>query len=170
MFIIESIGRQIEDMEDRILRDAGEAIVEDIYSHKTELNFLRKVVRPLREIMLHVMKSENPFMHNQNIHYMNDLNDHVIQITDTIELYNNLLTDQLNAYNSNVSNRMNEVMKVLTIFASIFIPLTFIAGIYGMNFEFIPELKFKYAYPVFWLVVLMIGAGLLVFFRRKRWL
>ena len=170
MLIIESIGRQIENLEDKIHRDPSHAVVEEIYNHKTELNFLRKAVRPLKEILIHVLKSENPFMQEKNVQYVKDLNDHVIQVADSIELYNNLLADQLNAYNSNMSNRMNDIMKVLTIFAAIFIPLTFIASIYGMNFDYIPELKFKYAYPIFWLGVIFIASSLLIYFKRKKWL
>jgi magnesium transporter len=93
----------------------------------------------------------------------------VIQVTDTIELYSSLLSDQLNAYNSSLSNRMNEVMKVLTMFAAIFIPLTFFTGIYGMNFQYMPELKFKISYPIFWFGVILIGSVLLYYFKRKKW-
>ena len=99
-----------------------------------------------------------------------DLDDLVIQAAEAIELYNGMISDHLNIYSTNVNNRINEVMKVLTIFASIFIPLTFLAGIYGMNFEYIPELGFKYSYLIFWIVVLSVGIGLLIFFRRKKWL
>ena len=170
MLIIESIGREIENLEDKIHIDQSHAVVEEIYNHKTELNFLRKAVRPLKEILMQVLKSENPFMQENNVQYLKDLNDHVIQVADTLELYYNLLSDQLNAYNSNMSNRMNDIMKVLTIFAAIFIPLTFVAGIYGMNFEHIPEIKYKYAYPIFWLGVISIASGLLIYFKRRKWL
>jgi magnesium transporter len=104
------------------------------------------------------------------MHYLRDLNDLVIQASEAIELYSGMISDHLNIYTTNVSNRINEVMKVLTIFASIFIPLTFIAGIYGMNFVHMPELAFRYSYLIFWIVVVIVGIGLLIFFKRRRWL
>lgn len=169
-FLIEDIGSRVEDLEDRLFAKEDSKIVEEIYVFKTELNFLRKTVRPVKDLMTALVRSETSYFEEANKLYLKDLFDLVVQSTDAIELYNNLVSDQLNMYNSNVSNRMNEVMKVLTIFASIFIPLTFIAGIYGMNFEYLPELKYKLAYPIFWLVVLLVAGGLLIYFKRKKWL
>lgn len=168
--LLENLGRKVEELEDKIFSNNDANIVEEIYTYKIELNFLRKSIRPVKDLMTHLLKSENSFFHDENRKYLIDLHELVIQSTDAIESYNNLISDQLNIYNANVGNRMNEVMKVLTIFASIFIPLTFIAGIYGMNFEYFPELKYKFAYPVFWLVILSMIGGLLIYFRRKKWL
>ncbi len=168
--LIESLGYKIEELEDRIFLKRDDTIVSQIYSYKTDLNFLRKNVRPVKDLMTSLIKSENSYFQDENKSYLKDLFELVVQSTETIELYNNLISDQLNIYNTNISNRMNEVMKVLTIFASIFIPLTFIAGIYGMNFEYFPELKYKYAYPVFWGVVLLMIGILLIYFKRKKWL
>ncbi|WP_346858147.1 magnesium/cobalt transporter CorA [uncultured Draconibacterium sp.] len=169
-FLIENIGAKVEDLEDRLFTKIDAKIVEEIYSFKTELNYLRKTVRPVKDVMTALMRSENSYFEDTNREFLTDLADMVVQSTDAIELYNNLVSEQLNIYNSNVSNRMNEVMKVLTIFASIFIPLTFIAGIYGMNFEYIPELGFKYSYLIFWIVVLLVTGVLLYYFKRKKWL
>lgn len=168
--LIENIGRKVEDLEDKIFQNKDDTIAEEIYNFKTELNFLRKSVRPVKDLMIHLLKSENSNFQEANKKFLVDLNELVIQSTDAIELYNNLLSDQLNYYNTTVSNRMNEVMKMLTLYASIFIPLTFIAGVYGMNFDYIPELQYRYAYPIFWLVVGLVGGGILVHFRRKKWL
>lgn len=168
--IIEDIGSRVEQLEDKIFLKKEPGIAEEIYTYKTELNFLRKSIRPVKDLMAHLLKSENSLFQESNLKFLHNLNDLVVHSTDTIELYNNMLSDQLNIYNTNVSNRMNEVMKVLTIFASIFIPLTFLAGIYGMNFEYLPELKYKLAYPIFWLIVLAVGSGLLVYFKRNKWL
>ncbi len=168
--LIENLGGKIEDLEDRLFRQNDDSIVEEIYAYKTELNFLRKNVRPVKDIMTALLKSENSYFREENTNYLKDLYELVVQSTETIELYHSLISDQLNIYNTNVSNRMNEVMKVLTIFASIFIPLTFIAGVYGMNFEHIPELKYKLAYPMFWLVSLVVLVVLLIYFKRKKWL
>lgn len=170
ILITETIGREIEALEDSLFNDADKSIVEKIYKLKTEITYLRKSIRPVKDLMMHLMKSENALFQEKYLHFLRDLNDLVIQATDAIELYNGMISDHLNIYSTNVNNRINEVMKVLTIFASIFIPLTFLAGIYGMNFEFIPELGFKYSYLIFWIVVLSVGIGLLIYFKRKKWL
>ncbi len=168
--VVEFLGQKIESLEDRIFHSNETGLAEEIYKLKTELNFLRKTIRPVKELIFNLLKNENNLFEEKSLAYLKDLNDLINQSTEAIELYNNLVSDQLNIYNTNMSNRMNEVMKVLTIFASIFIPLTFLAGIYGMNFEYIPELKFKYSYPIFWLLVIVTGGGLLYYFKRKRWL
>lgn len=168
--LIESIGSKIEDMEDRLFRDMDSAMVEEIYRFKTELNYLRKLIRPVREFLLMLNKEEDSFIQEKNQQFLRDLFDLVTQCTDTLELYNNMLSDQLNIYNTNMSNKMNEVMKTLTIFASVFIPLTFVAGIYGMNFEHMPELGYKYSYLIFWIAILILGGGLFIYFKRKKWL
>lgn len=170
VIIIESVGRQIEEMEKSVFGHPDKTLVEKIYTLKTELIYLRKSVRPVRDMMVHLLKSDNTFFKEKYMHYLKDLNDLVIQATEAIELYNGMISDQLNIYSTIVNNRINEAMKVLTIFASIFIPLTFIAGVYGMNFKYIPELDYKFSYLIFWIVVLCIGVGLLIYFRRKRWL
>jgi magnesium transporter len=168
--VTESVGREIESMEDRIFLKPDKSLVEDIYKLKTEVSYLRKSVRPLRDVMGQVLKSENTLFQEKYLHFLKDLNDLVMQATEAIELYNGMISDHLNIYSTNVNNRINEVMKVLTIFASTFIPLTFLAGIYGMNFEYIPELSFKYSYLIFWIVVVIVVIGLLIYFRRKKWL
>ena len=170
ILITETIGREIESLEDKIFSDADKSLVEKIYKLKTEITYLRKSVRPVMDLMMHLLKSENSLFQDKYLHFLKDLNALVIQAADAIELYNGMISDHLNIYSTNVNNRINEVMKVLTIFASIFIPLTFPAGIHGMNFEFIPELGFKYSYLIFWIVVLSVGIGLLIYFRRKKWL
>lgn len=169
-FLIENIGSKVEDLEDRLFAKKDTKVIEEIYAFKTELNYLRKTVRPVKDLMTALLKSDTSYFEESNQKYLKDLHDLVIQSAEAIELYNNLVSDQLNIYNSNVSNTMNEVMKVLTIFASMFIPLSFLAGIYGMNFEYFPELKFKYAYSVFWVVVLLVVGGLLFYYKRKKWL
>jgi magnesium transporter len=170
ILLIETLGFKVEELEDRIFLKKDDKIIEEIYNYKTEINFLRKSIRPVKDFLTILLKSENSYFQEKNMKYLRDLNELVVQSTDTIELYNNMLSDQLNIYNTNVNNRMNEVMKVLTIFASIFIPLTFFAGIYGMNFEYMPELKIKMAYPLFWIIALVTMGSLLIYFKRKKWL
>lgn len=168
--LIEKIGNKVEEIEDRLFSQMDSAIVEEIYQFKTELNYLRKSIRPVRDYLLILNKTEDSYIQDKNRQFLNDLLDLVSQCTDAIELYNNMLSDQLNIYNSNMSNKMNEVMKTLTIFASVFIPLTFVAGIYGMNFEHMPELRYKYSYLIFWIAVILLGGGLFIYFKRKKWL
>ena len=170
ILVTESLGRQIEALEERLFGSQDKTLVEEIYRYKTELSFLRKSVRPVKDLMGHFIRSENTLFQEKHQQFIRDLNDLVMQATDAIELYSGMISDHLSIYSTNMSNRINEVMKVLTIFASIFIPLTFIAGVYGMNFEFIPELKYRFSYPVFWSVVIIIGIALLIYFRRKKWL
>jgi len=170
ILVTEAIGREIESMEDRLFMDPDKSLVEEIYKLKTELSFLRKSVRPVKDLTRDLLKSENSLFKEKYLHFLRDLDDLVTQATEAIELYNSMISDHLNIYSTNVNNRINEVMKVLTIFASIFIPLTFLAGIYGMNFDYIPELSFKYSYLIFWIVVLSVVIGLLTYFRRKKWL
>jgi magnesium transporter len=170
ILITETLGRQVEALEEKIFHLEDKNVIQEIYQLKTELSFLRKSVRPVRDLMIQVLKSDTSYFQEQYRHFLHDLDDLVVQASDAIELYSGMISDHLNIYSTNLNNRSNEVMKVLTIFASIFIPLTFLAGIYGMNFEFLPELKFKYSYLIFWIVVICIGAGLLVYFKRKKWL
>jgi len=170
LIIIEQFGREIENLEERLLTNPEKTMVQEIYRLKIELSFLRKSVRPVRELMGHLMRSENALFKEKYLTFLRDLNDMVVQAADAIELYSSMISDQLNIFHTLVSNRTNDVMKVLTIFASIFIPLTFLAGIYGMNFEFIPELGFKYSYLIFWIVVILVGVGMVIYFRRKHWM
>lgn len=168
--VTEELGSKIEDIEIEILDKKGDGIAEKIYKLKTELSYLRKSVRPVKDIILQVYKAEDTFFTQDTLKYFRDFQESIIQTNEAIELYSNLASDQLSMHNTVVSNHMNQVMKVLTIFASLFIPLTFIAGIYGMNFQYMPELGFKYSYLIFWIVILVVTGLLLLFFKRKKWL
>ena len=168
--LAESVGMKVEDLEDKLFINTDKNTIEKIYQYKLDINFLRKSIRPLKDFMQLLIKSENSLFKKDTKPYLERLISLVNHVVEAVELYNGLVSDQLNIYNANASNKMNEIMKVLTIFSTVFIPLTFIAGIYGMNFEYLPELKFKFAYPIFWLVALLIGGGLLIFFKKKKWL
>lgn len=170
MQITESLGVRVESMEEKLFSGPDPNLVEENHRLRTEFSYLRKTIRPMREVMGQVLKSEGGLFTEKYRQFYQDLNDLVIQTTEAIELYSGMLTDHLNIYSTHLSNRTNEVMKVLTIFASIFIPLTFLAGIYGMNFKYIPELEFRYSYLIFWIVTILVGVGLLIYFKRKRWL
>ncbi len=132
--------------------------------------FLRKSVWPLREVISSLERGESSLIKKSTKIYLRDVYDHTIQVIDTVETFRDMVSGMLDTYLSSVSNRMNEVMKVLTIIATIFIPLTFIAGIYGMNFQYMPELGIPWAYPAVWVVIVVIALFMFAYFRRKRWL
>lgn len=168
--IIEKLGDQIEDLEAEIMMSNGKDVSEKIYSLKKELSFLRKSIRPVREAVGALLKTESALIDEKTVPFLKDLNDLIVHTTEAIDTYRDMLADQLNTYNSAISNKMNDIMKVLTIFAAIFIPLTFVAGIYGTNFKYLPELEFRYSYFIFWGILILIAGIMLAYFRRKKWL
>lgn len=168
--IIEDKAELIEQNELKILQEPEPECVEVINGLKQEMNYLRKAIRPVKEIVIKWMKIDAENSKPQLRQFLDDLFDHVLSITEAIDTYGDMLSDQLNIYHTLVSNKMNDVMKVLTIFASIFIPLTFVAGIYGTNFEYFPELQFRYAYFIFWGILILIALIMLYYFRKKKWL
>jgi magnesium transporter len=169
--VLEKLGEQIEGMEEELVTNPTPETLQRIHNLKREMIFLRKSVWPLREVVSRLERGESPLIKETTGIYLRDVYDHTIQVIDTIETYRDMLSGMLDIYLSSISNRMNQVMKVLTIIATIFIPLTFVAGIYGMNFEYMPELKWHWFYPkAFWLVMLGVAGVMLVYFRRKRWL
>ena len=168
--MLEKIGEQMEDLEEELLKGPRKETLKQLYILKRENMLLRKSVWPLREVITQLERSESKLIRRKTIPYLRDLYDHTIQVIDTVETYRDMVSGLLELYLSSVSNRMNEVMKVLTIIATIFIPLTFIAGVYGMNFQYMPELEWPWAYFAVLLIMLLTGAGMLLYFRRKRWL
>lgn len=167
---IEVLGSIIEKTELKIFASKPQkGLMEEVYKHKTEINFLRKNIRPVKEIVHHLIDNESGFIADDNLKYFRDLNDLVVQASETIEIYQMMLNDQLNIYHASLDSKANEIMKVLTIFSAFFIPLTFVAGVYGTNFDNLPELHFKYGYLYFWMVLVVITIGLLVYFRKRKW-
>ncbi len=169
IFTIEILGEKIEGLEDEILNNPDSDVMEKINSFKREFNYMRKSIRPAKDAIHRISRLDNELIQEQTLPFLKDLEDITSQATEAIDTYRDLLTDQLNIYNSVIANKMNDIMKVLTIFAAIFIPLTFIAGIYGTNFEYLPELKYKYSYFIFWAVMISVAAALIVYFKRKKW-
>lgn len=137
---------------------------------KRELIYIRKAITPLREVLLAIQRSESPLIQEKTQPFFRDVFDHTLRVIDTMDSYRDLINGMLDIYLSSMSNRMNEIMKVLTVFATIFIPLTFLVGVYGMNFDYMPELHWHWAYPVLWLLFFLVPAVLLVIFKKKRWL
>ncbi|NNC95584.1 MAG: magnesium/cobalt transporter CorA [Chitinophagales bacterium] len=168
--VLEKLGERIDELEEKIRLDGDSQVLHEIYSRKKNIIRFRKSVYPLREIVSDIEKSENDLFKDETVKYIRDLYDHTIQVIETSESYRELISSLTETYMSALSNRMNNVMKVLTIIATIFIPLTFIAGIYGMNFEYMPELSFKYGYFTVWIVMLIIGIVMIIYFRKKNWL
>jgi len=168
--LLERLGEGIEDAEEELVKMPTSETLQSIHKLKREMIFLRKSVWPLREVVSGLERGETPLVHESTRVYLRDVYDHTIQVIDNVENFRDMVSGMLDIYLSSVSNRMNEVMKVLTIFASIFIPLTFIAGVYGMNFAFMPELGWRWSYPAVLVVMALAAAALLVYFRRKRWL
>lgn len=168
--ILELIGDEIEEIEDQVSGRQDYQPLPTIYRLKREMVAVRRAVWPLREVTAGLQHSESALIQPGTVIYLRDVHDHTVQIMDTIESMRDLLSGMLDVYLSVLSNRMNEIMKVLTIFSAIFIPLTFLAGVYGMNFVYFPELQWRISYPLFWLASGVIALVMLVFFRRKRWL
>ncbi|MBM4354098.1 MAG: magnesium/cobalt transporter CorA [Deltaproteobacteria bacterium] len=168
--VLERIGEQLEQLEDELLAGPTETTLHAIHRLKRELIFIRRAVWPLREAVSALDRRESSLLTPQLQPYLRDLHDHTVQIIDTVETGRDMLSGMLDLYMSTVSNRMNEVMKVLTIIATIFIPLTFLAGVYGMNFKHMPELDWPLAYPVLWGIMLATALGMLYYFRKKKWL
>jgi len=169
-FILERLGEEIELLEEELVAHPTDTTLHRIRKIKNEVIFVRRVVWPLREVVSSLGRKESPLIQETTEVYLRDVYDHTIQVMDTIEVYREMLSGMLDIYLSSVSNRLNSVMKVLTIIATIFMPLTFIAGIYGMNFKYMPELGWRWGYPAVWLIVVIIGVSMLIYFKRKKWL
>lgn len=167
--LLERFGERIEALEDELEEKPDRKTLQAIHELRRENIFLRKSIWPLRELVSALDRSESELLSGELDRYLRDLYDHTIQIIEIVETNQDLITGMLDLYLSSVSNRMNEVMKVLTMFASIFIPLTFIAGIYGMNFKFMPELTWRWSYPLVWLFMVSGALGMLFFFKRRGW-
>jgi len=168
--ILEKDGEKIEGLEEKVISDPEPKTLNNIHRLKREMIFLRRSVWPLREVINSMTKADSKMIKESTKIFLRDVYDHTIQVIDTVETYRDMLSGMHDTYLSSVSNRMNEIMKVLTIIATIFIPLTFIAGIYGMNFEFMPELKWNWGYFAVLGIMLVATGGMLVYFKRKKWL
>jgi magnesium transporter len=168
--VLENIGEYIEEIENSIRTNTSEQTFEKIQSIKKELIYLHKALYPLRDALGKVLKDESDFIQQENIPYYSDLYDHVIHLIDSLDTYRDLSSGLTDIYINTQDSRLNEVIRVLTIISTIFIPLTFIVGVYGMNFKFFPELDWRYGYEAVWVVMLVIAGGMIAYFKHKRWL
>lgn len=168
--ILENFGEKISSLEEELVTNPTPKTMHAIHSLKREIVFLRKFVWPLREVINGLERGESKLIKKTTTIYLKDLYDHTIQVIDTIETFRDMVSGILDIYLSSISNRMNEVMKVLTIIATIFIPLTFIAGVYGMNFKYMPELEFRFGYYIIWSVMIFLAVTMLIYFKKRKWL
>ncbi len=168
-FVLEKLGEKVEEVEEELVNDPSRKTLQEIHVLKREMIYLRKSVWPLREVISGLTRTESKLVSESTGIFLRDVYDHTVQVIDTVETFRDMLSGMLDIYLSSISNRMNEVMKVLTIIATIFIPLTFIAGIYGMNFKFMPELEWHWGYFIILGVMIVVAVWMLIFFKRKKW-
>jgi magnesium transporter len=168
--ILDAFGERIETVEETLIVHPSPETLRTIQTLKREMIFLRKSVWPLREMIGSLHRSESPLIREPSFIYFRDFYDHAVQVMDTIETYRDMLSGMLDIYLSSISNRMNEIMKVLTIIATLFMPLTFLAGLYGMNFKYMPELEWRWGYFAILGIMFSIAIIMLSYFRRKKWL
>ncbi len=167
--VLDSIGQQIEQIEDDIYENSSGQEFRKIQRLKKELIYLRKALYPLRDAMSKLVKDDSGFIDSSNIRFFSDVYSHVAHLIDSLDTYKDLTSGLMDIYINTLNTRMNEVMKVLTVISTIFIPLTFIVGVYGMNFEIMPELHWKLGYAGVWIVMLFIMIAMILYFRYKKW-
>lgn len=167
--VLDEIGQQIEEIEDDIYSNPSSKEFQKIQRIKKELIFLRKALYPLRDALSKLIKDESGFIESQNARYFSDIYDHVVHLIDSMDTYKDLTTSLMDIHINTLNTKMNEVMKVLTVISTIFMPLTFIVGVYGMNFHYMPEIPWKWGYPVIWGVMILIGVAMLRYFKFKKW-
>lgn len=168
--VLERIGELLTDIEEELADRPRRETLQRIHTLKRDLLVVRKAVWPLREVVSGLEREGSELIDEKTIPFLRDLYEHLIQIIDTVEIYRDSVSGLLDLYLSSVSQRTNEIMKVLTIMATIFIPLTFLVGVYGMNFAYMPELQWRWGYPTLWLLMIGCAAGMLIGFRCKKWL
>lgn len=170
-FVVEdSLDDVIDSLEDNILLNSNKEILQTIQQIRRSLISMKRNISPLRELLATIQRIDTPLLQEKTLRYFGDVYDHVLRVNDSLESYRERISAMHDIYLSSISNKMNETMKILTIFATIFMPLTFIAGIYGMNFEYMPELKWRWAYPAVWIIFILVSVSLLIYFRKKKWL
>jgi len=167
---IENLNNRIETLEEEVYQNPEPIVAQHIQQLKKEILKIRRWIFPVKELISRLIDTENPLIKKDTKLFLRDVLDHTIEINESLQIYREMSMSLMEMYMSNMSNKMNEVMKVLTIMASIFIPLTFIAGIYGMNFDHMPELHYKYSYYVVWALMILLFIGMLIYFKKKKWL
>ncbi|MEJ2553276.1 MAG: magnesium/cobalt transporter CorA [Gammaproteobacteria bacterium] len=167
--VLENLGEWIEDLEDELLEAPSRAVLSQIHELKRDLLLLRRMLWPQRELINQLLREDHSLINESTRPYLRDCYDHTVQIMDLFETYRDMAAGMLDVYLSSTSNRLNEVMRVLTVIATIFIPPTFLVGVYGMNFTHMPELHWRYGYLGAWLIIMAMIGGMLLYFRSKKW-
>ncbi len=170
IYLIEEIGERIDDLEIQLVDNPNKKILDYIAVYKKELHYMSKIVRPVVSLLRDLRRTHSPLVAKETHHYIEDLHGLAEHALESLESYRVVLNDYLNAYHLDVSTRLNDIMRVLTVFSAVFIPITFIAGVYGTNFDNLPELHYSYAYPLFWVINVLVAAGMLLYFHTKKWL
>jgi magnesium transporter len=170
IYILSLLGEKIENLEENLLLDPKQSTIIEINSYKQELNFIRKNILPAKEMILALSKIDSELIDDSTDIHFKELMDNINHATEIANNYREILSDQLNIYHTTMSTKLNDIMKFLTVFSVVFIPLTFIAGIYGTNFDVVPELHYKYSYFIMWGAIVVIAAIMLNYFKKKRWL
>lgn len=168
--VLERMGEEVESLESDLVDNPNPQLLQTLHRLKREMIFLRRAVWPLREVISGLERGEASLVKESTRIYLKDVYDHTIHVLDTVETLREMLSSMLDIYLSSTSNRMNEVMKVLTIIATIFIPLTFVVGVYGMNFEYMPELTWHWGYFSALFIMFLIGISMVIYFKRKKWI
>lgn len=169
IYVIGMLGEKIENLEEEMTNNPRKELLDNINLLKRELNFIRKSIKPAREMILNLIKIESEYIQEENHIHFRELQDNINEASDLTDSYREILYDQLNIYHSSMSTKLNEIMRVLTIISVIFIPITFIVGVYGTNFVNVPELHWQHGYFIMWAVMLLTILGMLWFFKRKKW-
>ena len=169
-YVISKIGENIEELDEKVLASTDQSILMDINSYKSELIYLHKSILPCKEMIFNLIKMDSEFIDEDNGNFFRELQSNINNAVDSLNNYKEILSNQLNIYHTQVSSRLNDIMKFLTVFSVVFIPLTFIAGIYGTNFDFIPELKYRYGYPLMLIIMVVIAGLMLLYFKKKKWI
>jgi magnesium transporter len=167
--ILEQIAQKIDEAEEETMSRPCPDTAKRIHALKRTVIFLHRHIWPLREVVGAMAREGNPVIQDSTRVFLRDVHDHSLQVIDTVEAFRDVLSNLLDIYLSTVSNRMNEIMKVLTMIATLFIPVTFVVGLYGMNFKHMPELEWPWGYPMVWGVMIAMMAGMLVYFKKKNW-
>ncbi len=166
---ISLLGEKIEELDDELIRNPSSDSLENINKYKVEVNYLRKTIKPCREMILNLCKLDSELLSDEIQSHLHELQNNIELANESIDNYRDILSDQLNIFHTTVAYKLNDILKFLTIFSVIFIPITFIAGVYGTNFDNIPELHYKYSYFIMWVVILLTVIGMVTYFKKKKW-
>jgi magnesium transporter len=167
--VLDRIGEIIEETEEKAYEEPSTDTFQKIQQIKKELIYLRKALYPLRDAVSKILKGESSFIKEENMPFYSDLYDHIVHLIDSVDTYRDLTASLLDMHWNAMNSKMNEVMKVLTVISTIFIPLTFIVGVYGMNFDFMPGLHWRWGYTSIWVIMIVVVLGMISFFKYKKW-